>query len=162
MQRLPCRVLAVQAGGRLRFSCSCRQHGVAESVQRLPPPGRGLPARGVGRGSWCGEVRPRALRPQVPKPPRCSPGAANRTCTLIARVGMWGEVAAQGSRTPFASPNGEQQGGFGVDPPPPVLARRVGCPRSRGLGWRRPRGACRVTWCGWWLADTFSVVPVGA
>ena len=70
------------------------------------------------------------------------------TCTLIARVGMWGEVAAQGSRTPFASPNGEQQGGFGVDPPPPVLARRVGCPRLRGLGRRRPRGACRVTWCG--------------
>ncbi len=26
MQRLPCRVLAVQAGGRLRISCSCRQH----------------------------------------------------------------------------------------------------------------------------------------
>jgi hypothetical protein len=51
----------------------------AESVQRLPPPGRGFPARGVGRGSWRGEVRPRALRPQVPKPPRCSPGAANRS-----------------------------------------------------------------------------------
>jgi hypothetical protein len=58
------------------------------------------------------------------------------------------DVAAQGFRTPFASPNGEQQGGFGVDPPPPVLARRVGCPRLSGLGWRRPRGACRVTWCG--------------
>jgi hypothetical protein len=28
---------------------------------------------------------------------------------------MW-DVAAQGFRTPFASPNGEQQGGFGVDP----------------------------------------------
>ncbi len=26
------------------------------------------------------------------------------------------------------------------------LARRVGCPRWRGLGWRRPRGAC----CGAW------------
>ncbi len=50
-------------------------------MQRVPPPGREFAVRGVGRGSWCGEVRPFALRPQVPKPPRCSPGAANRYLT---------------------------------------------------------------------------------
>ncbi len=59
-----------------------------------------------------------------------------------ARVGYDVGVAAQGFRTPFSSPNGEQQGGFGVDKPPPVLARRVGCPRLRGLRGRRPQGAC--------------------
>ncbi len=31
MQRLPCRVLAVQTGGRLRISCSYRQHGGSQS-----------------------------------------------------------------------------------------------------------------------------------
>ena len=81
--------------------------------------------------------------PQVPKPPRCSPGAANRTCVLSRSDRAWRRcVAAQGSRTPFASPNGEQRGGLGWTRPH-LLARRVGCPRSRGLCWRRPRGACR-------------------
>ena len=72
-----------RAGGRHGVACRYWRLGIAESVRRVPPPGRGLPARGVGRGSWCGEVLPRAPRPQVPKPPRCSPGAANRTCILI-------------------------------------------------------------------------------
>jgi hypothetical protein len=52
--------------------------GRAESVRRLPPPGCGFADRGVGRGSLCGEVQPRAFGPQVPKPTRCSTGAANR------------------------------------------------------------------------------------
>jgi hypothetical protein len=59
------------------------------------------------------------------------------TCVLSRsdRVGKC--VAAQGSRTPFASPDGEQQGGLGLALPH-LLARRVGCPRLRGLWRRRP------------------------
>ena len=51
---------------------------VFESELCLSPPSPGYLVRGRGRGTWCEEKRPRAHRPQVPKPPRCSPGAANR------------------------------------------------------------------------------------
>ena len=120
--------------------------------------------RPVGSAEDLGAVRYCPVLPgrKFQSHPGVPPGRLIELAPSSLVLGCGVRVAAQGSRTPFASPNGEQQGGFGVDPPPPVLARRVGCPRLRGLGWRRPRGACRVTWCGWWLADTFSVVPVGA
>jgi hypothetical protein len=84
-----------RAGGRHGVACRYWRLGIAESVRRVPPPGRGLPARGVGRGSWCGEVLPRAPRPQVPKPPRCSPGAANRINPSPASGPLGGRGPAQ-------------------------------------------------------------------
>ena len=63
-------------------------------------------------------------------------------------LGCGVKVAAQGSRTPFASPNGEQQGGFGVDPPTCAGSLRW-VPSLEGLGLAKtprclPRHVVRV------------------
>ena len=123
-----------RAGGRHGVACRYWRLGIAESVRRVPPPGRGLPARGVGRGSWCGEVLPRAPRPQVPKPPRCSPGAANRTCTLIARVGMWGESRCSGVSNPIRIPERRAAGWVWGRPPPTCAGSSRWVPSLEGLG----------------------------
>ena len=122
------------ARGRLRVACRCWRLGIAESVRRLPPRGLGLPARVVGRGSWCGEVLPRAPRPQVPKPPRCSPGAANRTCILIARVWMWGGYRCSGVSNPIRIPERRAAGWVWGRPPPTCAGSSRWVPSLEGLG----------------------------
>jgi hypothetical protein len=49
---------------------------------------------------------------------------------------------------PHLHPRTESSGVVWGGPSPPVLARRVGCPLSRGLRWRRPRGAGSSRWGG--------------
>jgi hypothetical protein len=55
-------------------------------------------------------------------------------CPLPSVLGCGADVAAQGVRTPFASPNGEQQGGFGVDPSPTCAGSSRWVPSLEGLG----------------------------
>ena len=79
---------------------------------------------------------------QVQKPPGRTARAAYRTCALstCSFLGLFN--AAQGIRTPFASPVGEQQGGWGKPAPPlKVLSAgaRGGSSRDRAL---RPAVAC--------------------
>jgi hypothetical protein len=49
-------------------------------------------------------------------------------------LGYGVDVAAQGFRTPFASPNGEQQGGFAGRPPPTCAGSSRWVPSIEGLG----------------------------
>jgi hypothetical protein len=138
---------------------SCR---VFESEQRLSPPGPGFFVRGQGRGTWSEEERPRALRPQVPKPPRCSPGAANRTCILIARVGMRSGCRCSGVSNPIRIPERRAAGWVWGRPPPTCAGSSRWVPSLEGLGLAKtPRCLPRHVVRGW-HAETFSVVPVGA
>ena len=97
------------------------ESGPSESAPRSEP--------GGVVGKVCGLHVPGA---QVPKPPRRTARAATRTCTLSTCSLQMARPAAQGNRTPFASPNGEQRVGWGR-PSPPALSRPVGSP-SGGHG----------------------------
>jgi hypothetical protein len=72
------------------------------------------------------------------------------------------DVAAQGFRTPFASPNGEQQGGFGVDPPPTCAGSSRWVPSLEGLGAGEDPEVLAASRAGSQRVDAYSVVPVGA
>jgi hypothetical protein len=53
--------------------------------------------------------------------------------------GVCGVVLLRGFE-PHSHPRTESSGVVWGGPSPPALARRVRCPLTRGLGWRRPRG----------------------
>jgi hypothetical protein len=93
---------------------------------------------------------------QVPKPPRCTTRAANRTCVL-SRL-FWGVCSMLLLRgfEPLSHPRTESSGVVWGGPSPPALARRVGCLEGLvmaqavrcwlEMGWRRPRGAGSTGW----------------
>ena len=115
-------------------------------------------SRDPSRGWWAGLVL-RALRGEglhrnalpgrkFQSHPGVPPGRLIELATSSARYGGWRGYAAQGSRTPFASPDGEQRGGLGWNPPHlRCSSRRV--PSLEGLVEALVhRGACRcpVPW----------------
>ena len=79
-------------------------------------------------------VQLRALRPQVPKPPRCSPGAANRICILSARVGMWSKCRCSGVSNPIRIPERRAAGWVWGRPPPTCAGSSRWVPSLEGLG----------------------------
>ena len=94
-------------------------------------------------------VQLRALRPQVPKPPRCSPGAANRTCILSARVGMWSKCCCSGVSNPIRIPERRAAGWVWGRPPPTCAGSSRWVPSLEGLGQAKtprclPRHVVRV------------------
>jgi hypothetical protein len=137
-----------------------RSLGPVSGFWAVPFGGRSEP--GVTVGMWARELHVPGA--QVPKPPRRSARAATRTCTLsTCSLQVLVRCAAQGSRTPFASPNGEQRGGWG-GPSPPALTLDVGSAsegevghRTRVLamcrgrrGARRTRGRSTLLWFDLW------------
>ena len=76
---------------------------------------------------------------QVQKPPGRTARAAYRTCALSTCSFLDLFNAAQGNRTPFASPVGEQQRWVGLTRPTNVGALHQGGSRERRL---RPAVAC--------------------
>jgi hypothetical protein len=62
-----------------------------------------------------------------------------------ARLGECAVMLLRGF-APHSHPRTESSGVVWGGPAPPALARRIGCPRSRGLRWRRPRGPCSSRW----------------
>jgi hypothetical protein len=122
-----------------------RQLGEIGRVGQSRVPGRGL-HWGAGGLRPCGlaglvrrDVRVgcpgQAPGTQVPKPPLCTTRAANRPLPLV--WGVCGVVLLRGFE-PHSHPRTESSGLVWGGPSPPVLARRVGCPLTRGLRWRRP------------------------
>jgi hypothetical protein len=127
--------------------------GYARRVAQPPPSGRTGVRSDRTPGAWARGTCHRAVRlsakraavrwiiwvvypvqapgTQVPKPPRCTTRAANRTCVLSRSSGECAVWCCPGELNPIFIPNGEQRGGLGWNPP--HLRWLVALGASRGL-----------------------------
>ena len=108
--------------GRLPQWCRVSGASVAGPVPAVPGP-LGMPGLagssrvgGLKLGLELGMEVP-AHGPQVPKPPRRSDGAANRTCDLFRMSLMSGSVKLPRGIEPLWDPQTESSGVVGKDPP---------------------------------------------